>query len=126
MLKKLINLLFPKNTDGLLLTGHAKTDFLKEYGHLKWELDERYQIALIIDFFDKYQISIQNWGYQEVEYEIGYDAAVYYKNKYYENVDFKKTRLEALRQAILNANQMYDAVFYKNRFTEILNNAHAG
>ena len=117
MLKKLINSLFPKNTDGLLLYGHAKKDFLKEYGHLKWELDDRYQIALIIDFFDKYQISIQNWGFSEVENQIGFDAWVVYKLRRVDNVDFKTTRNEALKAAISNANEMYDDVFYNNSFS---------
>lgn len=95
----------------MILKGKAKTDFLNEYGHLEWEVDERYLLALITDFFDKYRISIQNWGYQEVEKEFGFDGSVVYMQTLKNNEDFKDNRIDALKESILNANEIYNRVF---------------
>ena len=91
-----------------LLTGKCKSEFLKRYGNLEYEIDEIYLNALIIDFFDSVGI------YISINREISENSFWNFDFTYKENLnntfftDYYETRQQATEEAIKKANEIFN------------------
>lgn len=85
-----------------MLTGKAATDFLKEKGYLEWEVDEIYQMALIIDWLDSVGIHIS------IQWSLNNFCSVVESEEGIRDSHWMETREQAIKSAIKYANDIYN------------------
>lgn len=93
----------------MVLTGKAKKDFLKwtKQGNLVNIMADVYLHALIIEWFDSVSINLYVtpiYIHGGLTFKSSVDGMELFK----EDLEFKKTRQEATKEAILKCNEIYN------------------